>query len=201
MIGVLSIAAILLIGVVTDDTVAAGAVTKAQVKAKALSVSDLPTGWSVDNTKHTTIGGCLTPVFRDAHIITAKVQFSNGGDLPALQEEVATSKSPTKTYSAAVKRLNACHFVSESIQGHPITAKIGQLSYPHVGNQSSAYNVSFSAAGISVSEDFVVLRAGAYIAAILLGDVGTADTKLLEGFVTEAVNKIEGKPTTPPTTS
>jgi hypothetical protein len=53
---------------------------------------------------------------------------------------------------------------------------------------------------VNASQDIVIIDTGKDIVAVALGDVGTVDTDLLQGFVTEAINKIEGKPTTTPTT-
>ena len=114
-----------------------------------------------------------------------------GGNLPGLDEEVATSRSPAKTFAANVRRLKACHSVSVSNQGPTVHETVGQLSFPTVGTQSSAYNVSFTVSGTSVAEDIVVLRSGSILGAIALSYLGTVDTSALSGFITVAITKIE----------
>ena len=180
----------------------AGATSQAQVKAKALSLSDMPTGWSVNNAAlHSPNAGCLIPVFRGSNLTIAKVHYADSGNLPTLDEEVAASKSASKAFASNVKRLNACHTAKVTSQGQTVTYSIGQLSYPKVGNQSAAYNVSFTVSGITGSEDIVIWRSGSYLGGIALGDEGSVDTSLLQTFVSQAVSKIQGKAVTPPTGS
>ena len=186
-------------GLLVTNT-AGAAVSQAQLKARLISVSDLPTGWSVNNGAHITNAGCLLPIFRDPHLTLAKAHFFMGGNVPELDEELATSRSPAKTFAANVKRLNACHSISVSNQGQTVNETVGQLSFPTVGTQSSAYNVSFTVGGTSVAEDIVVLRSGSILGAIALGYQGTVDTSALSAFITVAITKIEGHPF-PPTPS
>ena len=49
-------------GLLVTNT-AGAAVSQAQLKARLISVSDLPTGWSVNNGAHITNAGCLLPTF------------------------------------------------------------------------------------------------------------------------------------------
>ena len=179
----------------------AGAASSAQLKAKALSISNFPTGWSVVSSPPTPGVTCVSPIFRGSGLTTAKVSFAVGGNVPRLEEEIATGKSAHKSFTSAVSRLNACTSVSATNQqGQHIVASIGQLSFPMSGRRSAAYAETFSVQGVNASQDIVIIDTGSDIVGVSLGDVGTVDTGLLQGFVTEAVNKVEGKPTTTPTT-
>ena len=194
----LVLASVTTLALITIGLPAGGAESQAQLKARLISVSDLPTGWSVNNGTHITNAGCLLPIFRDPHLTAAKSHFLKSGGLPEMDEEVATSRSPAKTFAANVKRLSACHSVAVTSQGQTVNETVGQLSSPKVvGAHSSAYGVSFTVNGTSVAEDIVVLRYGSVLGAIALGDQGTVDTSTLSAFITVALTKIEGRPFPP----
>jgi hypothetical protein len=74
------------------------------------------------------------------------------------------------------------------------------MSFPTIGSQSAAYSVSISVQGVTAGLDIVAFKVGQYIGDVLYEDLGTPDLNQFKAFVTEAVNKIEGKPTTTPTT-
>ena len=74
------------------------------------------------------------------------------------------------------------------------------MSFPTVGNRSSAYALSLQIQGITVGADVVVFQTGMVIGEVVHEDFGTPDAGPVQAFVTEAVNKVEGKPTTTPTT-
>jgi hypothetical protein len=74
------------------------------------------------------------------------------------------------------------------------------MSFPTVGNESSAYGVTMTVQGINAGADFVLFRLGAIAGLLEYADVGQPDPSQLQAFVIEAVNKIEGKPTVTPTT-
>jgi hypothetical protein len=74
------------------------------------------------------------------------------------------------------------------------------MSFPTVGNRSSAYAITLQIQGITVGADVVVFQTGKVIGEVVYEDVGTPDSGRLQAFVAEAVNKVEGKPTTTPTT-
>jgi hypothetical protein len=83
------LAAVLALLVVAESVPPVGAVTKVQLRAKALSLSNFPTGWSVDNSSS---GGaasrpaCLQG-FKASfkHEVKVTVTYTDG-NVPALQE-------------------------------------------------------------------------------------------------------------------
>lgn len=54
--------------------------------------------------------------------------------------------------------------------------------------------------GINAGADFVLFKVGSVAGVIEYADIGQPDPSQLQAFVTEAVNKVEGKPTVTPTT-
>jgi hypothetical protein len=68
------------------------------------------------------------------------------------------------------------------------------MSFPTVGDRSSAYAISLQIQGITAGVDVVVFQTGKIIGEVVYEDFGTPDPAQLQAFVTEAVNKVEGKP-------
>lgn len=180
----------------------AGAATKAQVKARTLSLSNMPTGWSVDNSANSSSGGipCLKPLKAPSrHEVKASVSYADGS-LPALQEVVATGSGAAASYKALNKALAACKSFTSSSGGQKVTGSIGAMSFPSVGSHSTAYAIHISIQGVNAGVDVVLFEAGAYVGAVLYEDIGTPDASQAQAFVKEAVAKVEGKPAVTPTT-
>jgi hypothetical protein len=202
MVGVLSIAAILLIGVVSENTVAGGAVTKAQVKAKLLSLGDMPTGWSVDNSSSggVTTSNCLHVLKTSTKsVVRTSVSYVNS-HTPAMQEVLEAGRGASARYKEFNKELSGCKKISFTSQGQTISGTVGAMSFPKVGSQSNAFAIKLNVQGVSLGADYVIFKDGQYAGAIGYEDIGQPDATQLQAFVTEAIDKIEGKPTTPPTT-
>ncbi len=54
--------------------------------------------------------------------------------------------------------------------------------------------------GTNAGADFVLFKAGSVAGLVEYADIGQPDPTQLHAFVTEAINKVEGKPTVTPTT-
>lgn len=179
----------------------AGAVTSAQLKAKALSISNFPTGWSVDNSalaKPNT--GRLTGFnAHNKHEVKVRSTFRDG-QLPSLSETLETGSNAVALYGKINKILSACKQVSFFSGGQTAQGTIGAMSLPTVGQKSSAFAMAVTYKGINLGVDIVIFETGPYVGSVLFENYGSPATNLVQAFVTEALNKIEGKPTTPPTT-
>jgi hypothetical protein len=180
----------------------AGAVSSAQLKAKALSLSNFPTGWSVDNSSSsgTSNISCLKGLQSSfKHEVKASVR-STDGNFPALQETIETGPGVSARLTKFEAALGSCTGISGTSGGQTITGSVGAMSFPTVGNRSSAYAITLQIQGITVGADVVVFQTGKVIGEVVYEDVGTPDAGQRQAFVTEAVNKVEDKPTTTPTT-
>jgi hypothetical protein len=180
----------------------AGAATKAQVKARALSLSNMPTGWSVDNSANSSSSGipCLKPIKAPSkHEVKVAVSYADGS-LPAVQEVVATGGGVAASYNELNKILGACKTFTSSSDGHKVTGTIGAMSFPAVGSRSDAYAITINIEGVSAGADVVAFETGKYVGVVLYEDLGTPDPQQAEAFVKEGLLKIEGKPTVTPTT-
>jgi hypothetical protein len=182
------------------------ALSKSQLKAKTLSLSDMPSGWSVDNSASSNpdnLTGCFARLQAFNHpvkgIVRAKVNYANG-NAPLLQETLISGKGAIKQYAKYVAVMNSCKTVSITTSGATATGSVGALSLPTLGDGSKAYAIKLSIKGINVGYDLVLFRVGQIPGDIVYADIGTPDISEVQSFATAAVNKIEGMPTTPPTT-
>ncbi len=185
--------------------VPAGAVSKAQLRARSLSLSNFPIGWSVDNSSS---GGAVSrPACLQGftssfpHEVKVTVAYTHGSS-PALQETLESGPGPgiDARYAAFKKKLDGCKEIRLTSGGQTISGTVGAMSFPPVGSRSSAWAMTLTTQGATVGVDLVLFQAGPIIGDVVYEDLSTPDTVELQVFVTEAVNKIEGKGTIPPRT-
>ena len=177
----------------------AGAITQSQLRSKALAISDMPSGWSVDNSTSGGIsnaGGCFKTLQSLKHptkgITRVEVAYTQR-QVPALQETLIAGKGASSRYNKYVSVLNSCKSVSlTESNGTTITGSVGAMSFPTVGNASAAFAVNLTSQGINIGVDIVLFRVDKVLGDIVYEDIGSPDTSTLEGFVTKAVNKIAG---------
>jgi hypothetical protein len=183
----------------------AAASTKSQLRAKALSLSNFPTGWSVDKSASSggaSVGGCLAGVktLRQRGDIKVSVAYHDGA-APALHESLEEGPGAKRVYRTFNRIFSACKHLSVTAGGSTIQGTVGAMSFPAVGTGSSAYAANFETQGINLWVDSVIFQASPSIVGLVaLEGLGQPDPSSLQAYVTEAVNKVEGKPTTTPTT-
>ncbi len=179
---------------------AASGSTESVLKAKILSLSNLPTGWSTDTTA-TQSGdvGCLAGLKENHNETKVKVEYEDG-QFPELEELLTAGPAAGSAYRSLEKSLNHCTSYSFSSGGTKATVTVGALSFPSVGNQSAAYALQISAEGENAESDLVMFRVGKIYGAVEYADLGTPDPDQAQAFITEAVDKVEGKTVTIPTT-
>lgn len=176
--------------------------TQKQLKAKVLSVSNLPAGWSVNNSSSSSSGdqGCLSDVRNPPkHELKATASFAQG-TAPILDEVLGAGPGSKATYSRLNRVLSSCKTYTVSDNGQSETVHIGAMSFPPVGQQSSAFALTLTVEGINLGGNIVLFKADGITGAVVYADIGTPDITQTEAFVTEAVDKIEGKPVTVPNT-
>ena len=194
-IKVLTVAIIL--GSVTTSSAFASAskVTKGELKSKLITISQLPSGWSVDNSSSSssTGSGCFAST---KHIetrgrdIETSASFENG-NLPDFTEELAGGRSLSSNFAKIEKYLNGCKKVSFTDSGTTYSGTVGAMSFPTVGSRSAAYQVSFSVKGFTVGIDIVVFQATSSIGGVLLyDDLGQPDVGQLQSFAKLAVKNL-----------
>jgi hypothetical protein len=193
---------VLVVGAVLTSAVPAGATTKAQLQSKLLSLSNLPSGWVADNSPSAagTTSGCLAGVKKAPKSETrATVSFVNG-QMPELAEVLVTGHDNLAAYNRLNGDLAKCKQFTVTSNGQSITFTVGAMSFPAVGDESSAYQVSFSEMGLNGAADFVLFRVGSIAGVVEYADIGQPDPTQVQAYVTEAVDKVEDKATVTPTT-
>jgi hypothetical protein len=88
--------------------------------------------------------------------------------------------------------------VTNSSTGQRVNGTIEAMSFPPVGSKSFAYTASINVESLTIGLSVVGFSDRGIACAVLFEDLGKPDTTTLESFVTEAIDKIEGKPVTAP---
>jgi hypothetical protein len=198
-----AVASLALLGTLSTPTMAtpAGATTSAKAKAlaqlklKALALADMPTGWTVQPAGP--VGSepsCLKDLKKPSkNADRLEVSFTAPSSGPALDQILETGNGASARYKKFNLALASCHNISITTDGTTIHGTVSKLSFSKVGNQSSAYAISFTYEGSSFALDLVLFRVGKYVSGISYEDSGTVNLAQLDGFVTTAVAKIKGK--------
>lgn len=176
--------------------------SKHQLNAEALSLANMPAGWSVDppTGAGATATGCLHTLKLTAkHDVKVLVQYQNG-TAPVLGEVLKAGPGAAGRLRSMASTLSRCKTitVTNSSTGQTANGTIEAMSFPPVGTKSFAYAASINVQGFTIGLSVVGFSDHGLAVAVLLEDLGKPDTTMLQSFVTEAVNKIEGKPVTAP---
>ena len=186
----------------------AGAVTKSQLDSRALSLSNMPTGWSVDNAPDSAGGyhGCLSGLIGlekpTKTVQVRKVQYDDQTS-PSFSEYLSAGKSTKDAqalYGRYVHVLNHCTTFSYTDQGTQVKGTVGAMSFPKYGSESESFAATATADGESAGADVVIFRVGQYVGNLSYQD-SVPDNATAEAFATAAVQKVEGKAVTVPTAS
>jgi hypothetical protein len=176
----------------------ASSVTKAELRSKLLSLSDLPAGWTVHNSSGTSsnvTSGCLLGVKHAPKNETkAAATFEDGQAF--FDEGIVGGRDAATAYNRLNLVLTRCTHFTATSDGLTFRATVGRTSFPAVGDESSAFEVTLTSEGLSVRADFVLFRLKGLATLIEYANLGQSDRTQLQDFVTEAVDKIEGKPIT-----
>lgn len=170
------------------------------VKSQLLTVSDLPPGWAVDNSSDSGSGGPEPPCLKslksgEKATDKADADFVQGTDFPILQQQLGylgTTTAALRSYAAGVAVLNRCRDFSFTSDGERFTGTIGQLSFPKLGQHSTAWRLRLTAEGVSFGIDMVVVQKGPELQLMLYGDIGTPSVAAFASIARKAVAKMPG---------
>jgi hypothetical protein len=175
---------------------ASSAPTAVDPASQLLAVSDLPTGWAIDNSGDDTSGApkCLATLKDSfASVKKANADFALQGSVSALTQAIGTYTTATSA-SAAFDRgigiLDGCKEISFTSGGEKYTGSIGAMSFPSLGDRSKAWALTLSNSGVTIGFDVVLVLKGAEIEELALGDLGAPDTDLLKTFCDKALAKL-----------
>ncbi len=132
------------------------ALSQSQLKAKTLSLSDMPSGWSVahiPSNSLTALTGCLSEVKafnqQQKGVPRVRVDYIDGSAPPLLQDTLISDKGVAKQYDQAIALMNTCKAVSYEASGTKVTGSIGAMSFPTVGDVTKAFAVRLSTKGLN----------------------------------------------------
>jgi len=181
----------------------ASATTRApDLKAELLVISDLPAGdWSV--VRNTTSGAtpsCFAVVRSDLDLkaaTQAQVTFIHGSNsLPVFEELLAYLPGRGQSsMTAATHVISGCGHISLTLGGQNLTGVVRPVSFPAVGDQSAAYQLSLSGTvsgqPVTLGVDAIIFRKGDIVATIQYVDLGPPlDITALEQITQLAAAKV-----------
>lgn len=131
---------VVLSSVATLSTGVAAASRPIALKARLLSVSDLPAGWAATYSEGSSRGPCGLSVFRTKtkHGHRATVTFADGSTTQ-LEEGLATGRGELERWKSLGHNLSTCHQTSFSDNGKTAKLTIGAMSFPKVSRTSKAF--------------------------------------------------------------
>jgi hypothetical protein len=173
------------------------------VKARLLTVTELPAGWSVLKASAQSAGltnnKCLGGLIKTAkHLSTASAAFEDHSLAPILAELLATGHGAVAKYEVAKKDLAACRSLSMKAEGVKLSGRLTPLTFPTVGTASVAYSAALTYSQLPVGLDLVLFRSGTYLGFVAYATLGTPSVATVQAFANEAVSKAEGNPVSPP---
>ena len=167
------------------------------LKPQLFTVSELPTGWAVDNSANSstdTTPPCLASVKTKVEPANkADQDFVKGTDFPALSQHIGdfgSSAAASGTFADLTSTLDGCKDVSFTSDGTKITGSIGQMSFARLGDRSEAWQMVLSAQGQTVGIDLVLVQRNRELELLLYGELGSPDVGEFTGLASKAVAKL-----------
>lgn len=166
-------------------------------RTELLAVTDLPTGWTVDN-KPADARSALPPCYTSAMSTksaksAASATFALGGVAPVFIESLGYfpgSKAAAK-YASALRQLDACKRASYKIKTFTVKATIGVTSFPELGDASRAYTGNVSVGAAQGTLYMVVVRKGHQVAALSYDVAGKGAIAAFQALATAAITKMK----------
>jgi hypothetical protein len=167
------------------------------LRGKALSLADLPSGWSVADSTRTRSFGCKGPKVLN-HEKEVRVTFQDVA-LPIMTEDLEVGSLTARTYLQAVADYALCKTFRVRSNGAEIVGSQSKLLFPEVGSESRAFAYSYIANGRRFSIELVTFRYSHYVGTLDIVGVGPPNVPLLMELARCAIEKlksIRGEPAT-----
>jgi hypothetical protein len=165
----------------------AGATSAAQVRARALSVSNLPAGWAVNHAR--AIPDCAQAATQGKGDARISVSYIDG-QAPVLRETVEAGPSAKSVYRATLADLGRCRTVEITVGTQRLSGSVSPLPFSKFGSASTAYTVDIDDGGTTLGVDLVFFRTGSYFGTVSLATNGMPDVAQFRAFVKKAVAKL-----------
>jgi hypothetical protein len=163
------------------------------LSTQTISPSSLPSGWALENNGDNGVG-CLHNLLEPAGIkqtSVAEVYFVHAGELPFVDEKIATYSNAKKAFKKIARTIAACHNPSGPFKGYQTTGTVTPFSYAKVASQSVAYQMVFkTSTNLTIYYDYLIARKDKVIVAVLEGSYPSVSSSQFSGFVTLALAKV-----------
>lgn len=177
---------------ITMTAGAASTPTMAQLKAQAITLAQMPKGWTAHALPEDPRLGCLARVLEPAGVTEthlAEVYYLAPGDYPIFDETLSTYSNATLAYAKISASLAHCRTVSGDLRGFPVTGTVTRLAVPRYGNASVAYAISLAGKHITVKSDYLVVRKGKVVLGILEGSYPSVSLAQFRSLAAVAVTR------------
>jgi pimeloyl-ACP methyl ester carboxylesterase len=173
-----------------------GRSTAAELHHLALSVSDLPAGWSAAPTKGakapqvTANAPCLSSA-RSKGLTYDVEAFTQGGAIPTFVEVLAAGPQVERTWKRLTALLASCRSATIDLAGTKAKSTVRRIAFPPVGDSSSASAWAFTFHGVRIGFDLVLFRVGQYAGYVTYSDLGGPRPATVKAFAQAAAAKVE----------
>jgi hypothetical protein len=187
-----------------DDAASADLPTEDELEAQLLTLDDLPEGWTVDTSADDEDDGdedesddsepeCLKEAEEDLSQESVGVDFVQGEDFPAINEELETYDEDViaDELHTAIEKIDGCgefDMESDDITLHGTITRIADFA--QVGDESATWSMELGAEGLTIEFLITYFRAGPIGASISYAEPGKADRQLYRQLVDTAARKL-----------
>jgi hypothetical protein len=191
-LSVLAAMAVFLATVVSTGSAASTAVTS--LKAEALSIQQMPAGWTVRQPTYDVRMGCLTQLLEPKGVKETQyveAYYLGKGDLPQLVETLTTYTNTPLAYTKIAADIANCKKVSGTLKGYAVTGTLRAMASSRYGNASVVYLLTLSGKHVSWQSDYAIVRKGNVVVAVLEGNYPAVSSLQFHNFVVAAVAKVK----------
>lgn len=176
------------------------AITSANVKSLLLTEADVPAGWTAASSSNSSSNASAPDCLKSFENVGganggAEADFQMGTNGAQFGETLHSIPGGGTAFIATfTKALNGCKSFSIVSDGQKVNGSITPLSFPRVGDQSSAFTVSISAQGIGISIPVVATESKNNVIAVFsyteLGSSSSSSS--FRQLITDAMTKVAG---------
>ncbi|MGC2169168.1 MAG: hypothetical protein WA580_08715 [Acidimicrobiales bacterium] len=159
---------------------------------QVLSLGQMGSGWFAESNSNTGVG-CLHDLLEPRGVTqtqAAEVDFVHTGDVPFLDEKIATYSSAKTAFEKIAATIAGCPNPSGPYKGFTSDGTVTKFSFPAEGNQSVAYQMVFKTGDVTFYYDYLIARKKKVIIAVLEGSYPAVSTTQFTGFVHLALAKV-----------
>ncbi|MDE3030178.1 MAG: hypothetical protein KGL23_00705 [Acidobacteriota bacterium] len=192
--GISMVATVVLLSVVCVSAASASTSATAVLKSEALSIAQMPKGWTAQQPTYNLRMGCLSQLLEPkgvtrTHLV--EVHYQGKGDVPQLIETLTTYNNTPLAYRKIAAASASCKRVSGTLKGYPVTGTVRTLALARQGNESVAYLIAMAGQHLRFQADYVIARKGNVVVTVIEGNVPTVNLTQFRNFVSTAVARVK----------